>query len=124
MCDHDDDCGDGSDEPHNCTYAACSATTQFKCDNLRCIPLSFKCNQRNDCLDGSDEKPDMCSSSQNASMCSLGKYACRNQNCIDADLVCNGQNDCRDNSDEYGCGVNECASPVLNKYSFFCLFNI
>jgi hypothetical protein len=50
-CDHDDDCGDGSDEPHNCTFTECNPQTQFKCDNLRCIPLSFKCNQRNDCFD-------------------------------------------------------------------------
>lgn len=52
--------------------------------------------------------------------CPLGKYTCRNQNCIDVDLLCNGQNDCRDNSDEYGCGVNECGSPVLNRCTQIC----
>ncbi len=29
MCDHDDDCGDGSDEPHNCTFTPCTST-QFR----------------------------------------------------------------------------------------------
>jgi hypothetical protein len=109
--------GDGSDEPHNCTYPECSAS-QFKCDNLRCIQGNLKCNGRNDCFDNSDEKDSVCKNL--TASCQPGFYKCSNGRCISLDLVCNGQNDCTDNSDEYGCGVNECISPVLNKCDHIC----
>ncbi|CAF0958417.1 unnamed protein product, partial [Brachionus calyciflorus] len=115
-CDHDDDCGDGSDEPHNCTYAECTSS-QFKCDNLRCIPQNQKCNGRNDCLDNSDEKQELC---QQNNTCPLGQFQCNNKKCISDNLLCNQQNDCGDNSDENGCGVNECASPLLNRCQHIC----
>ena len=50
-------------------YASCQASTQFTCDNGRCIPLTSKCNGLNDCRDNSDEKPDLCGESQFLSVC-------------------------------------------------------
>lgn len=79
--------GDGSDEPHNCTYVQCTAN-QFKCDNLRCISKTLKCNKRNDCFDNSDEKPELCRNST----CSPAEFKCRNGSCISNNLVCNQRN--------------------------------
>ncbi|RNA22802.1 low-density lipo receptor-related 2, partial [Brachionus plicatilis] len=107
--------GDGSDEPHNCTYRECS-NSQFRCDNQRCISQSLKCNGRNDCIDNSDEKAESC---DNAT-CPQGQYTCKNKKCITNDLVCNQQNDCEDNSDESRCGINECVSPILNRCQHIC----
>jgi hypothetical protein len=84
--DHDDDCGDGSDEPRNCTYTQCTSS-QFKCDNLRCISESLKCNGRNDCFDNSDEKHALCVRQQ----CPPGQFTCNNGNCTMMDSVCNGR---------------------------------
>lgn len=38
QCDHEDDCGDGTDEM-NCEYPKC-ADGEFTCANFRCIPMS------------------------------------------------------------------------------------
>jgi low density lipoprotein-related protein 2 len=62
----------------------------------------------------------MCASAAAANSTCPGQFTCRNQNCVDTNSLCNGQNDCRDNSDEYGCGVNECSSPVLNRCTQIC----
>ncbi len=89
VCDHDNDCGDMSDEPSNCSkwkisvfllvwkrksvltqcpvflclcisaYPSCSSD-HFTCDNGRCVPLSFRCDGDNDCRDGSDERDSLC----------------------------------------------------------------
>lgn len=77
--------GDGSDEPHNCTYTECTSS-QFKCDNLRCIASNQKCNGRNDCFDNSDEKSSVCQNST----CPVGHFTCNNRNCVPMELVCNG----------------------------------
>lgn len=34
---------------------------EFRCDNGRCIPINWKCDNENDCLDRSDESPQHCS---------------------------------------------------------------
>jgi low-density lipoprotein receptor-related protein 1 (alpha-2-macroglobulin receptor) len=60
-CDGDDDCGDKSDEPSNCTTAACP-DNYLKCISTgRCVPTSWRCDGDRDCgdTDPSDE-PDDC----------------------------------------------------------------
>ena len=48
-----------SDE-RNCGSATCSAY-EFRCDNGLCVPRSVVCDTDNDCRDGADEKPELCS---------------------------------------------------------------
>lgn len=38
-----------------CVDTTCGSAA-FTCDNDQCIPLYFKCDGDNDCLDGSDER--------------------------------------------------------------------
>merc|ERR1711971_555531 len=61
QCDHEDDCGDATDEP-DCEYDKC-AEGEFTCANNRCIPQSSVCNGVNDCKDNStsDESLETCS---------------------------------------------------------------
>lgn len=52
-CDHDDDCGDNSDEL-NCPPAKCKEG-DFMCGDGVCITHKWKCDGDPDCADGSDE---------------------------------------------------------------------
>ncbi|KAK3597004.1 hypothetical protein CHS0354_009141 [Potamilus streckersoni] len=109
LCDHDDDCGDRSDEPETCIYKPCKAD-QVLCNNGMCIDKKLWCDGKFNCTDKSDE--------WNCTTCdALDKFLCNNNNCISENLTCDGKDDCGDKSDEpMNCNVAECdTSPCSTK---------
>lgn len=98
------DCPRGDDED-NCVQCG---ITEFKCDNAKCISLSWICDQKNDCGDNSDEKS--CGTPRQATVAvanssSCPEFQCRDGSCVDYNKCCDGVFDCGDLSDENGqCG--------------------
>ncbi|XP_074652666.1 sortilin-related receptor-like isoform X2 [Tubulanus polymorphus] len=118
-CDHDDDCGDGTDEL-DCPYTTCPSH-MFTCSNGRCIPQRWRCDGEADCKNGTDElncPPHSCSQQQ---------FQCNNGRCIPKTWVCDFDDDCHDRSDEsLSICQNATARPTTNtstcnaKTSFQC----
>jgi hypothetical protein len=103
-----------------CTYPVCDPKTQFTCDNGRCIALSAKCNQFDDCRDNSDESQRLCGGEE--SKCPAGQFKCGGGQGISAQSVCNKRPDCPDGSDEsLHCGVNECDDVSVHQCEHNCV---
>ncbi|XP_043931281.1 low-density lipoprotein receptor-related protein 2 [Protopterus annectens] len=77
---------------------------KFTCLNGRCIPDRWKCDNDNDCLDGSDELESVCA----FHTCPLTAFTCGNGRCVSYHYRCDHYNDCNDNSDEEGCTFPTC----------------
>ena len=82
-----------------CAHLGCPPG-KFRCRNFLCIPQTEVCDNYNDCEDGSDEEPSVCSSQ---GLCLPHQFRCRSGHCINQTMTCNGQNDCGDYSDEVDC---------------------
>ncbi|KAI4875165.1 hypothetical protein NFI96_001333 [Prochilodus magdalenae] len=120
VCDHDNDCSDGSDESVECEYPSCKPN-EFRCANGRClIQSSWQCDGDFDCHDQSDEAPKNPNCSGPEKKCNDTAYTCRNGNCVNETLLCDYKDDCGDGSDELNCFVNECLNSKISGCSQLC----
>ncbi len=105
-CHHECECQNGSficdDKTATTTCITTNCTSnQFTCQSDgQCIPLNWKCDGIEDCLDGSDELSIHC---QNQCLNQTKTFQCSNGQCIDVLHRCDGISDCRDGSDEVNC---------------------
>uniref|UniRef100_A0A182QV98 Uncharacterized protein n=1 Tax=Anopheles farauti TaxID=69004 RepID=A0A182QV98_9DIPT len=87
FCDRKNDCGDSTDEPHDCScYTYLRITDPGKiCDGVR------------NCWDKSDENPRVC-------RCHANSFRCGESDiCVPYDFVCDKERDCPDGEDELYC---------------------
>ncbi|ERL95566.1 sortilin-related receptor [Dendroctonus ponderosae] len=137
LCDGDRDCTDGRDEL-NCTTPKTEVTKfpngflpsqndtcqewMFKCKNDRCIPFWWKCDEVNDCGDGSDEAG--CSKAdvevpQNVvpnkrppvTLCKNNQFRCSTGQCILSAWLCDHSFDCPNGEDEQNCSTTGMTCP-------------
>ncbi|CAI9563907.1 unnamed protein product, partial [Staurois parvus] len=71
---------------------------EFTCTSGECVPLEFRCDQRHDCRDMSDEE-----GCPERVLCGHTDFTCGSGECIPRIYYCDGRFDCRDSSDESQC---------------------
>eukprot|EP00091_Calanus_sinicus_P000104 TRINITY_DN1002_c0_g1_i6.p1 TRINITY_DN1002_c0_g1~~TRINITY_DN1002_c0_g1_i6.p1 ORF type:complete len:697 (+),score=252.54 TRINITY_DN1002_c0_g1_i6:520-2610(+) len=81
------------------TLAATCAGTDYQCGDGLCIPVSWTCDEQEDCHAGDDEDPKLCGKESECH-----QYTCGTGQCIPHRWVCDGGVDCDDGSDEAACG--------------------
>ncbi|XP_030630637.1 low-density lipoprotein receptor-related protein 8-like [Chanos chanos] len=67
---------------------------QFQCNNKRCIPTLWRCDDDDDCSDNSDEE------NCPRKTCAPTEFACQNGQCVPGRWRCDGEPECPDGSDE------------------------
>ncbi|KAL1279853.1 hypothetical protein QQF64_014453, partial [Cirrhinus molitorella] len=67
---------------------------QFQCNNKRCIPTIWRCDDDDDCSDNSDEENCL------KNTCAPSEFACANGQCVPGRWRCDGEPECPDGSDE------------------------
>lgn len=72
---------------------------RFLCKSGQCIDQLNECDGIPNCIDGSDETAEVCSTLR----CPNYTFRCSYGACISRQLRCNGENNCRDGSDELDC---------------------
>ncbi|KAG2470136.1 SORL protein, partial [Polypterus senegalus] len=119
-CDHEDDCGDNSDEEHCVSNHTCLSRS-FQCQTGHCIPSRWVCDGDDDCQDGSDEDAKQCDPLCTRYM----DFVCKNRRrCLFQSMVCDGVKHCEDGSDEdpnfAGCSTTP-EFRTCDSQSFQCL---
>jgi len=94
VCDHSNDCGDGSDEAISCCSSSCITPTQGSV----CIPA-----------DGYNNTGVHCRACSKAG---YPGYRCDDGSCIYRRKVCDGRSQCRDDSDEKYCAFHLCQTEL------------
>jgi hypothetical protein len=121
VCDHDDDCGDTSDE-NNCSTLTCDPYNDFDCSKNYCIASRWYCDGDFDCPDQSDERH--CKNQfeyERLTYCSKNEFDCGDQiTCIHYSWLCDGDKDCPNGADEI---LNKCKSIICQKDQFQCINN-
>ena len=92
---------------------------EFKCkSNGICFSIHWKCDGEVDCLDRSDEDPEMCGKQ---SCNPETEFSCQNGRCISNELRCDHNNDCTDGSDEENCEGFQCPNGTFRCASGHCI---
>ncbi|XP_046473466.1 very low-density lipoprotein receptor isoform X2 [Neodiprion pinetum] len=96
---------------------------QYRCDNAKCIPVTWVCDGDNDCEDNSDERTEECKSTK---ACTDAEFRCTNGRCILKNWQCDGENDCPDGSDENPsiCRIRRCSEREFECSPGVCITNV
>ncbi|KAF2354259.1 Low-density lipoprotein (LDL) receptor class A repeat [Trinorchestia longiramus] len=119
QCDREEDCFDGSDEGAKCARTPCPdgaekcgarsskdtcGNGKFTCENGNCIHRSYRCDQKDDCGDNSDEGP-----ACQQIICNDSFFQCPvSMACIPQSWICDGWQDCIEGDDERACPLLAC----------------
>uniref|UniRef100_W5M153 Heparan sulfate proteoglycan 2 n=1 Tax=Lepisosteus oculatus TaxID=7918 RepID=W5M153_LEPOC len=90
---------------------------EFTCQDGECVPLEYRCDNRLDCHDMSDELD-----CRTPSPCEPNEFKCQNGRCALKLWRCDGDNDCGDNSDESYCPTKR-PDDACAPEEFMCLGN-
>ncbi|XP_010214254.1 PREDICTED: MAM and LDL-receptor class A domain-containing protein 1 [Tinamus guttatus] len=102
----------GPADPHPPTCRS----DQFTCAYVQqCLPLTAKCNEAEDCVDGSDEMncPTKVPATESLGSCKETEFLCPSKGCIPSLLKCDGVPDCQLHEDEIGCPMKDCSNGSL-----------
>uniref|UniRef100_A0AAQ4QGJ0 EGF-like domain-containing protein n=1 Tax=Gasterosteus aculeatus aculeatus TaxID=481459 RepID=A0AAQ4QGJ0_GASAC len=84
---------------------------QFQCNNKRCIPTIWRCDDDDDCSDNSDEE------NCPRKTCAPAEFACLNGQCVPGRWRCDGEPECPDGSDE---AAETCSKQTCPPEKFDC----
>ena len=80
----------------------CPDALQFQCKSGECIDFLKECDCADDCIDQSDEDPELCAGLM------YDKFVCANGDCVSISSRCNCYKDCPDGSNESRCNEKSC----------------